>query len=341
MVLLGFGKVGQAFASLLEEKDGFARQGVKLRLVGIFDRSGGVIGNDLPIADVVAAKRTSGGVASMPRLGQGGMRASEALSRHPDAVLVDVSPTNPDSGEPGLSVVRHALEHGHSSVLASKGPLVAAFAELLELARHKKCRIGISAAVGTPLPSLEMVHLSLRGSTLHGFRGIFNTTANRILMKMESGVSYEDAMEDAERAGILEADPRLDVEGWDTAFKVLILARSFWQPTIPLESVQVQGITGITGAEMAQIKESGRRLRLVGTARQSPSGEVAIRVEAEPLPTSDPLYSLGPEEKGAEFDTDLMGRFVVRTGKAGPATTAATLAKDILNIVAHPTALAL
>jgi len=263
------------------------------------------------------------------------------LSRHPDAILVDASPTDPDSGEPGLSLVRHALGRGHSSVLASKGPLVAAFAELLELARRNKCRIGFSAAVGTPLPSLEMVHLSLRGSTLHGFRGIFNTTANRILAKMESGTSYEDAMEDAERAGILESDPRLDVEGWDTAFKVLILARSFWRPTISMESVQVQGITGITGDDIARIKESGRRLRLVGTAKQSPSGEVAIRVEAEPLPPSDPLHSLGPDEKGAEFDTDLMGRLVVRTGKAGPATTAATLAKDILNIAAHPTAFAL
>ena len=255
VVVLGFGKVGQAFASLLVDRDGFASQGVELRLVGIFDRGGGVIGNDLSIVDIVKIKKASGTVAAVPVYGRRGTQASDALLRYPEAVLVDASPTDPDSGEPGLSAVRHALEHGHSSVLASKGPLVAAFAEILELAQRKKCRIGISAAVGTPLPCLETVHLSLRGSTLHGFRGIFNTTANRILMNMESGMSYETAMEDVERAGILETDPRLDVEGWDTAFKVLILARSFWRPTIPMESARVEGITRITGADVLRAQD--------------------------------------------------------------------------------------
>ena len=341
VVLLGFGKVGQAFASLLSEREGFARQGAKLRLVGVFDRSGGAIGADLPAADLLEAKRTSGAVASVPRWGHSRVSPSDALSRYPGAVLVDVSPTDPDSGEPGLSVVRDALERGHSSVLASKGPLVVAFAELLELARRRSCRIGISAAVGTPLPSLEMLHLGLRGTTLVGFRGVFNTTANRILTQMESGASYHEALKDAERAGILETDPRQDIEGWDTAFKVLILARSIWRPTIPMESAEVRGIEGITGADIARLKESGRRPRLVGTARWSPSGDVAIRVGVESLPPSDPLHWLGPGEKGAQFDTDLLGRFVLRTSGAGPATTAVSIVKDILNIAAHPIVLAL
>jgi homoserine dehydrogenase len=343
-VVLGFGKVGQAFASLLEEQDGFAREGIELKVVGVCDRSGGVLSHppeDLPIGDVIAAKRALGGLASVPRLGREGIQAGEALSRYPEAVLIDASPTNADSGEPGLSQIRHALERRHSVVLASKGPLVAAFPELMELARLRECRIGISAAVGTPLPSLEVGRLGSRGSALHAFRGIFNTTANRILMQMEAGVSYEDAMKDAERAGVLEPDPRLDVEGWDTAFKVLILARSFWSPAIPAESMKVQGITRITKGEVAEALESGRRLRLVGAAQQSPSGEVTIRVEVEPLPPSDPLYSLAFGEKGAEFETSLMGRFFVRSGKSGPGATAAVLVKDILNIAAHPTGLAL
>ncbi|MGH9463854.1 MAG: hypothetical protein ACRD1X_21845 [Vicinamibacteria bacterium] len=344
VVVLGFGKVGQAFASLLEEQDGFAWEGVGLKLVGVCDRSGGVVSNapdDLPIGDVIAAKRALGGLGSVPRLGREGMQASEALSRYPEAILVDASPTHARSGEPGLSQLRPALERGHSAVLASKGPLVAAFPELLELARLRGSRIGISAAVGTPLPSLEVGRLGSRGSALHAFRGIFNTTANRILMQMEAGMGYEDAMMDAERAGVLEPDPRLDVEGWDTAFKVLILARSFWSPTIPAESMKVQGITQITKDEIARALESGRRLRLVGAAQQSPSGDVTIRVEVEPLPPSDPLYSLASGEKGAQFETSLMGGFFVRSGKSGPRTTAAALVKDILNIAAHPTGLAL
>lgn len=292
------------------------------------------------MAAIVVAKRASGSVASAPG-GRTGLPASEAIARYGDAILVDASPTNPQTGEPGLSLVRHALERGHSAVLASKGPLVVAFAELVALARNKGCRIGMSAAVGTPLPSLELVHLGLRGSVLRGFRGVFSATANRILAKMEEGASHQEAMADAERAGILEADPRLDLEGWDTAFKTLILARSFWRPDIPAESMEVQGITGITEADIARNRESGHRLRLIGTARQSSSGEVTIRVEAERLPPTDPFYALGPSEKGAEFESDRMGSLFIRSSQAGPEATAAALAKDILNIAAHPDALAL
>ncbi len=245
IVLLGFGKVGQAFASLLAERGGFTEEGIRLELIGIFDRSGGLMGEGLPIPEIVAAKRAGCSVAELHGI-SGGHREStvldglSSLPRQRGVTLVDASPTDPKTGEPGLSAVRHALELGHSVVLASKGPLVHAFGDLVELAGREKCRIGMSAAVGTPLPSLETMHLSLRGAGLRGFRGIFNEASNRILIKMESGMSYQAAVENARSAGILESDPSLDLEGWDTAFKVLILARSFWGAEIPLDSVRVE-----------------------------------------------------------------------------------------------------
>ena len=340
LVVLGFGKVGQALATLLAERDGFVEEGVRITLVAACDRSGGVMGDDLSIADVIAAKRTGSGLRSVGGSGRADLRPSEALSRYPEAILVDASPTDPSSGEPGLSAIRHALQAGHSTVLASKGPLVVAFAELRELAERNRCRIGMSAAVGTPLPVLELGHVGLRGSELHAFRGIFNTAANRILARMESGLTYEDAKKDAERAGVLESDPRLDVEGWDTAFKILILARSFWSPSIAMDSLTVQGIEGITQDTIARAQESGGRVRLVGAARREPSGELTLQVRVETLMPSDPLHALTPDEKGVELETTLMGRLFVRTGKSGPEATAAALVKDILNIAAHPAVLA-
>ena len=305
------------------------------------------MGEGLPIAEIVAAKRAGSSVAALPGI-SGSRREStilEALSKlsgRPGAILVDASPTDPKTGEPGLSAVRYALERGHSAVLASKGPLVHAFGDLMDLARREKCRIGISAAVGTPLPSLETMHLSLRGAVLRGFRGIFNETSNRILIMMESGMSYEGAVENARSAGILEHDPSLDLEGWDTAFKVLILARSFWGADIPLDSVRVEGITGVTADRLSRIQEAGRKLRLVGSARSANrSGDVEIRVAPVEIDSDDPLYPLAAGEKGAEFESELMGRFVIRSGKGGPSTTAAALVKDILNITHHPALLAL
>ena len=343
IVLLGFGKVGQAFALLLTERGGFTEEGVQLELVGIFDRSGGVVGDGLQVLKIVAAKRAGGSLAAMHEVSGGGRcetsvtEALAGLPEQPGAILVDASPTDPKTGEPGLSAVRRALERGHSAVLASKGPLVHAFGDLVELARRGKSRIGISAAVGTPLPSLETMHLGLRGARLRSFRGIFNETSNRILIKMEAGMSYDEAVEDARSAGILEPDPSLDIEGWDTAFKVLILARSYWDTEIPLDAVRIEGISEVTAERLPQLQEAGLKLRLIGSARlQHPDGEVEIRVAPEELGVGDSLYPLAAGEKGAEFESDLMGRFVIRSGKGGPKTTAAALVKDILNIAHHP-----
>ena len=347
IVLLGFGKVGQAFASLLAERKGFTEEGVRLELVGIFDRSGGLMGEGLSIPEIVAAKRAGTSVSALPGIFAGHRESTvlgglSSLAEWPGAILVDASPTDPKTGEPGLSAVRHALERGHSAVLASKGPLVHAFGDLVELAGRETCRIGISAAVGTPLPSLETMHLSLRGAGLRGFRGIFNETSNRILIKMEAGMSYEAAVENARSAGILEPDPSLDLEGWDTAFKVLILARSFWGAEIPLDTVRVKGITEVTAEQLSRIQDAGRKLRLIGSARpRNPGGDVEIGVAPEEIGPDDPFYPLAAGEKGAEFDSDLMGRFVIRSGKGGPLTTAAALVKDILNIAHHPTPFAL
>jgi homoserine dehydrogenase len=341
IVLLGFGNVGQALAALLEERDGFAAWGLRLKLVAVCDSRGGALGESLSLGDVVKEKRRSGTVASLPRLGRSGVSAAEALASAPDAVLVDASPTNPQTGEPGLSAVRYALRHGHSTVLASKGPLVAAFGELVDLARANNCRIGLSAAVGSPLSSLDTMHLSLHGSMVRGFRGLLSEAANRILRELETGKNRKDAVAGARRAGVLEPDPSLDLDGWDTAFKVLILARSIWDPAIPLDRACVQGITEVSEETLARARDEGKKLRLIGSARSGPRGWVEILVGPEALDPEDPLFPLGPGEKGAVIDSDLMGRFVIRSGKGGPLTTAASIAKDILNIAAHPTPFAL
>jgi homoserine dehydrogenase len=341
LVVLGFGNVGQALARLLEERDRFENPEVRLVLVAVIDRGGAVAGKDIPLSEILSIKKEKGTVAEHPRFGQCGVSASQVLDQFPDSVFVDVSPTNAETGAPGLSYLRRAIERGHSVVLASKGPLVADFKGLMELAREAGSRIGYSAAVGTPLPSLETVLLGTHGTRLSGFHGLFNETSNRILREMESGVSYDDAFENARQAGVLEADPRLDIEGWDTAYKVLILARSFWSPEIELDGRRILGISAVAATAVTEAGTRGNKIRLLGSAERNESGVVDIRVEPVQLGPDDPLHALGPGEKGAVFDTDLMGRLVIRSGKAGPHATAAAVVKDVLNIAAHPSVIAI
>lgn len=339
LILLGYGNVGRALAELLDENDEFSHTGVRLSLRAVFDRGGGVVGSRLPARELTRCKAEKGSVrhlapAEAPSL-------ADALAELPGAILVDACPTSPSTGEPGLSYLREGLRAGHSAAVADKGPLIVAYAELMALARKSEARVGLSAAIGTPLPALETALLGLHGSRIRAFRGVFNQTANRVLQSMESGASYVEAVEEARSAGVLEADPRLDLEGWDAAFKVLILARALWSPEASLEGAKIEGIESLSPEAVGQALQQGRPLRLVGSAERGDEGRARITVRPERLAPNDPLFGLDSEEKAAVFESDLMGRLVIRTGRGGPVATAATLIKDVLNTVAHPMPFAL
>lgn len=336
LVLLGFGNVGQSLLKLLVDNDGYTREGVRLRLHSIFDRKGGVAVADREMSAILDAKRASGSVTSL----EGGQRVrlADALAELSHGILVDTSITDAATGEPGFTPAREALERGISVVFASKGPLVARYRELSEIARERGARLGASAAVGIPLPTLEVGCLGIRGANLRRFRGIFNDTTNQILRDLEAGITLEGSVERARLEGTIEADPRLDLDGWDAAYKLLIVARAIWSPKLSLESVATTGVGAIEKKQLDEARSRRRRIRLVATGERGLEGAIHLKTEPESLGVEDPLYALGPGEKACVFETDVMGTISVKSSKGGPLATAACLIKDILNIAA-PTAL--
>jgi len=334
-VLLGFGNVGQVILRLLEENDAFRGEGVLLRLHSVFDRGGGIRGAGLAASALVAAKREKRTVTALD--GARAVPIEEALEEiGREGILVDTSITNADTGGPGLAPARQALGQGTPVVFASKGPLVAAFEELSSLAGASGARIGASAAVGIPLPSLEVGVLGLRGSGITRLRGVLNDTTNQILRDLESGISLEDSISRARLAGTIEEDPRLDLEGWDAAYKLLILARAIWRPTLALGEAETRGVAAIGRKELDEARSRRKRIRLVATAERLEGGEIRLSTEPQSLDFEDPLYQLGPGEKALVFETKTMGTITLRSSKGGPVATAACVIKDILNLGAPP-----
>ena len=335
ILLLGFGNVGQALLRLLEENDAYRGEGAAISLHSVFDRGGGIRADTREGASLVAAKREKKTVAALEGARPVGLE--EALEETGEAgILVDTTITDAVTGGPGLPPARLALERGTSVVFASKGPLVAAFGELSSLARARGARIGASAAVGIPLPSLEVGVIGLRGAGITRFRGVLNDTTNQILRDLESGISLQDSIARARLAGTLEEDPRLDLEGWDAAYKLLILARAIWKPTLSLGDSETRGVSAIGKDELDEARSRRKRLRLVATAERSDAGEIRLRTEPEALDAQDPLYSLGPGEKALVFETAAMGTIAIRSSKGGPIATAACVIKDVLNLGAPP-----
>ncbi len=334
IMLLGFGNVGQSIARLVEQNEGYAREGVRLTIHSIFDRSGGVATEGHELGALVDAKRKQGRVRAID--GAREIALESALDALSGGVLVDTSITDALTGEPGFTPACAALERGVPVVFASKGLLVARYGELSALAQANGVRLGASAAVGIPLPSLEVGVLGLRGTKLSRFRGVFNDTTNQILRDLEAGISLEKSIESARVEGTIEEDPSLDLDGWDATYKLLILARAIWDPALKLDDVDTKGVGAIGKEELDEARSRRRRIRLIATGERDANGTVRLKTEPAFLAPEDPLYDLGPGEKGAVFETDVMGTITVRSSKGGPLATAASVIKDVLNIAAPP-----
>ncbi len=128
----------------------------------------------------------------------------------------------------------------------------------------------------------------------------------------------------------------MDLDGWDAAYKLLIVARAIWDPTLLLEAVDTTGVGAIGKKEFDAARSRRRRIRLIATGARTEEGTIELKTQPEALEPEDPLYELGPGEKGCVFETDVMGTISVKSSKGGPLATAACVIKDILNIAAPP-----
>ncbi len=338
IVLLGVGAVGRGLLRLLIEKgDVLAeRHGVRLRVVAALDSRGAVLAAEgLSPTVLLEQKRRGESVASLPG-GCVGMGAEEVLSQVRADVLVDASPVNLRTGEPGLSAARAALRRGMDVVLANKAPLVLAFHELHDLARTYKGRLAFSATVCGGLPVINMGQRDLVGATVRRFRGIVNSTTNYILSRMAAGETYTDALVEAQRRGIAEADPSLDVEGWDAANKLIIVAHAVLGLRVTLDDLtRVEGITGITPRDLANARMNGQVIKLIAHAERRQDGSYDLRVQPEWLPEDDFLAQVSGWEMGVVFETDIYETIFAKIDERDPLTTSAAVLRDVVNLTSE------
>src|SRR5262249_10910275 len=162
---------------------------------------------------------------------------------------------------PALDLIHRALLQGSSVVTVDKGPMVRGFEALRQAAAASGARLEFTGTTGVGIPP------EITGQEVLEIRGVLNGTTNYILTEMQqSGASFEDALKHAQREGVAEPDPSLDVEGWDTACKILILAKALMGAVGSLEEVARKGIGPATSSLIEQGKMMGRMVRLVGRA---------------------------------------------------------------------------
>ena len=335
--LVGLGNIGRNLLDILVHRQAAIETdyGLRFVLVGAADSRGAAIdAKGLGAAALRDLKLSGKGVSSYPRVGRPGMTALEMIQIVDADLLVDASPTNLQDGEPGMSCSRAALAAGQHIVAANKGPLVLAFEELTSAARLGGLRLLYSGTVAGGLPTVNIGVRDLAGSSVIRVEGIFNGTTNYILTRMaREAVSYGEALQGAQDAGIAEADPTLDVDGWDAANKLVIIANSVLRRPTTLDDVSVQGIRDVTLVELQAARAEGRVIKPLAIAELQ-GDDYALRVAPVALDSDHPLARTGMWDMAVVYHTDFMGIISAVIEEKGPVPTSAAVLRDMIDIFA-------
>lgn len=332
IALIGFGTVGQGLAEILRDKadELRARYDFAPQVVAVATRTRGTLYRPQGLSlDLLLDAIQKGSLEHYPDVD--GLRRDwdvlQIIAESNADVVIDVCPSDFDTAQPALRYCLAAFENGRHLVLANKGPVALAYAELRAAAERAGKALRFEATVMAGMPSIRVGMEALAGCRIAEVRGILNGTTNYILTQMESGLPYGRALAKAQELGLAEADPSADVDGWDAAGKLLILAAVVFGRQLKMRDLEVKGIAGITTKNVELAEAEGKRWKLV--ARLTPEGG---SVQPMPLLMRDPLAGVSGATNAITFTTDLLGDVTLIGAGAGRLQTGFGLLADLLDI---------
>ena len=292
--LLGRGTVGAALAELLAERAGeiAARTGREPKLAGVLTREGGSFEEILRASELIV--ELMGGI------------------------------------EPAREYVLQALRSGRHVVTANKQLLSQHGEEVFDAARVAGVQLRFEAAVAGVVPVVRVLEESLAATHIERVHGIVNGTTNFILTEMARGLSYAEALREAQRAGYAEADPSEDVSGRDAAAKMAILARLAFGTPVRLDEVRYEGIENLHGDDLEYARELGLGLKLIGTAERRDGG-LSVRVHPAFLYAGHPLASVSGPFNAVTVESEAITEITMSGPGAGGRQTASAVLGDIVS----------
>jgi len=334
VLVVGMGNLGRRFARTICQKrdELIERYGLDFRIVGAADSRGAAVAADgLDGAAIDEVKRSGGSVADLAEVGRPGMTGIELIESVEADALCEASPVDLDAGaEPALSRIRRALEQGLHVTTPNKGPIVVAYRELSALAAAHGVELCFDGTVAGGLPAIALGARDLRGARIERLESVPNLTTGFVLDRLADGASWETAIDEARRGGALEGDGAWDLDGWDAAAKLVILAQAVLDLDVRIDEIDMQGIRDI---DLAWLREEsrGNSVRLLARAEHRGDG-YDLSVEPVSLPPNHPLGRLGPKGMGVTYVTDLFGTITSIIDEPTPLPSAMSMLRDLLAI---------
>lgn len=246
-------------------------------------------------------------------------------------ILFETSPLNAKDGEPATSYILKALGRRINVVTANKGPVAFAYRQLKRQADQSNVKFRFEGTVMDGAPVFNLAEYCLPAARITSFVGLLNSTTNVILAGMESGASFDEALDEARRLGIAEADSDYDIDGWDAAVKAVAIANVLMGADARPNEVDRRGIREITADDLNSAARDGFRLRLIARGERTEHA-VRLSVAPEPISLSSTLGGATGTTNAIVLKSDLMGETAIIETNPGVEQTAYALLSDMIRI---------
>lgn len=332
--VIGYGGVGRALIQLLyDKKDYLINEGLQIQVNYIVGRNGGIYNpTGIDLKDLIEYGANERDITKYPFGGSDFVSFEKMLQNRDVDVVIELTPTNKETGEPAMTHIKRSLECGINVVTANKGPILLAYKELKAIAIKNRVQLGIGCTTGGALPSINGGIIDLAGADILSIEGVLNGTSNFIINEIEnSGCNYLEALKKAKQLGIAEANADLDVEGWDTATKLIILTNVLMNEKKSFKDISIEGITKITPEEVKKCLEEGKKYKLIGKTIKE-NGKIHMTVKLEKLDSTHPLYGVDGKNKAVRYISDVLGDLTIIGGASGVIPAGASILRDLINI---------
>jgi homoserine dehydrogenase len=330
IILVGFGVVGKGVATILASRYAEKVKDYRFnpKIVAIADIDGAVINSrGLSPEKLTAIKQRGFPISEDPNFGHPGMSALDVIESVEAEVVVEVTPVNIKDAEPALSHITNAFKTGKHVVTTNKGPLALAMPALTELADYNNVYLRFSGTVGGGTPMLEFAKRCLAGDKILAIKGILNGTTNYILTEMsQNRVTFQEALTNAQKLGYAETEPSMDIDGFDTACKVVILANWIMNKKITLKDVDRTGIRDVSLQALDEASKRGNTIKLIGSIDSN-----GVTVKPTEIPKNNALCVSGVLN-AVTFFTEFAGEQTLVGRGAGGMETASAVLRDLLDI---------
>lgn len=327
-ILIGLGIIGQSYCQLLDnrKKDLLSDYGIDSKIVAVADSKGVAINEKgIEISDILGIKKANKSVSELP-IGDKNKTSIDLIKEIDAELLVDATPTNIEHGEPSASLLDNAMKTKKNIITANKGPLALAFSSLVEKADYNNIILKYSATVGGGTPVLEFGRKCLEADRILEIQAILNGTTNYILTEMDNrGLSFDKALKEAQELGFAEADPTLDVDGFDAAAKLVIMGNLLLNRELVLSDLKINGIRDITQKDITKAKDNGNTIKLIASINNVAEVKPISISKNDPMSVAGALCSV-------KFTSEFAGEEIIIGKGAGGMETASAMIRDLVEI---------